>query len=50
MTRRDEQRDGQADYSALRIGGFNSDKVLPPLLAWIDQVLPNEERHPDVQM
>jgi hypothetical protein len=56
-----EQREGQAHYNALRIGWphleaqvlrterdcFNSDKALPKLLAWIDEVLPNEEKQPD---
>jgi hypothetical protein len=61
MRRYPAQREGQAHYNALRTGWphleaqvlgtnrdcFSSDKALPELLAWVDQVLPNEEQHPD---
>ncbi|MFD9699439.1 hypothetical protein [Lentzea sp. NPDC059081] len=62
MRRYPDQREGQAHYNALRMGWphleaqvlgtdrdcYGSDKALPRLLAWIDQVLPHEEQHPDV--
>jgi hypothetical protein len=60
MRRDPSQREGQAHYNALRMGWphleaqvvaterdcFSSDKVLPEFLAWVDQVLANEDHHP----
>jgi hypothetical protein len=57
MRRDPSQREGQAHYNALRMGWphleahvlgterdcYSSDKALPDLLAWIDQVLPHED-------
>ena len=62
IVRRDPaQREGQAHYNALRTGWphlesqvlgtdrdcFSSDKALPELLAWVDEILPKEEHDPD---
>ncbi|MDX8144504.1 hypothetical protein SK854_20465 [Lentzea sp. BCCO 10_0061] len=62
MRRYPDQREGQAHYNALRMGWphleaqvlgtdrdcYSSDKALPALLAWVDQVLPGEAQDPDV--
>ncbi|GLZ34911.1 hypothetical protein Lesp02_70980 [Lentzea sp. NBRC 105346] len=55
------QREGQAHYNALRMGWphleaqvvgtdrdcYSSDRALPAFLTWVEQVLTNNERHPN---